>query len=179
MPNASCMPLHGKSLQLCQHSSAGLQRCLGCGTTTTPLWRPAVLAGPKVLCNACGVRALYSSRHRLQNIEKAKARQPNGSKAAPAGHKQASQKHAWQSNKRRRMSAQFDDVVLTSAQAQTIKVKRHYGTSKQQIVRWNVTDSSINDTRDFDQAMHAQAFIDECWLFVLAGRYQSKLCFVT
>lgn len=125
-----------------------------------------------MLCNACGVKALYSSRSRIKYIEKAKAaKQQQGSKAPSSSHKQATHQDTWQSNKRRRLLPQeANDVDLTSAQAQTIKLKRHYSDNEQQIVRWTVTDRSIDDTRDFDQAVHAQAFIDECWLFISADK---------
>ncbi|KAK9821779.1 hypothetical protein WJX81_001398 [Elliptochloris bilobata] len=39
----------------------GNKRCLQCGTQETPLWRPGP-AGPKTLCNACGVRYMKARR---------------------------------------------------------------------------------------------------------------------
>ncbi|CAN0846906.1 GATA transcription factor 8 [Linum grandiflorum] len=32
-----------------------IRRCIDCHTTTTPCWRGS-LAGPRTLCNACGIR---------------------------------------------------------------------------------------------------------------------------
>ena len=122
-----------------------------------------------MLCNACGVKALYSYRSRVQAVPKSKAtKQQQGSKA-PGPEKQPAQQDAWQSNKRRRvLSSDVDDLSVTSAQADFIKVERSHDPSGKRITTWTVTDCSIDDTRQFSQAMHGQAFIDECWLFISA-----------
>ncbi|KAK1420461.1 hypothetical protein QVD17_22077 [Tagetes erecta] len=45
-------------------SSSSLAKCCtGCQTTTTPLWRGGP-AGPKSLCNACGIK--YNKKRRSQ-----------------------------------------------------------------------------------------------------------------
>ena len=58
------------------------------------------------------------------------------------------------------------DVKLSPAQKQYVEVERQYDTSGSSIVRWTITDCTIDDTRDFNDAIHAQAFIDECWAFI-------------
>ena len=133
------------------------------------MWRPEVLAGPKVLCNACGVKALYSYRSRVQAVSKSKATQKqHGSKAA-GPQNQPAHLDAWQSNKRRRvLSSDIEDICVTPAQAHFIKVERSHDAEGKRVATWTVTDCSIGDTRQFSQAMHAQAFIDECWLFISA-----------
>lgn len=47
-----------------------LKRCTDCQTTTTPLWRGGP-AGPKTLCNACGIK-YHKKRRALLGIEKGK-----------------------------------------------------------------------------------------------------------
>lgn len=70
----------------------------------------------------------------------------------------------------------MDDLSVTPAQADFIKVERSHDASGKRITTWTVTDCSIDDTRQFSQAMHAQAFIDECWLFISAdNRWLSLL----
>lgn len=168
------------------------QACIRCGATSTPLWRPEVLAGPKVLCNACGVKVLYPI--------KAKKPKPDNGFSMAAQHPAASNKLPQQllqlsasmpSHKLPR--SQFDggggskreslpasskrqkvhppamaDVRLSPAQKQHIEVERQFDSSGSKIIRWIITDCTINDTRDFDQLTHAQAFIDECWMFISA-----------
>lgn len=55
--------------------------------------------------------------------------------------------------------------MLSPAQTQYVEVERKYNFSGSNVVRWIITDSTIDDTRDFDNVIHAQAFIDECWAF--------------
>lgn len=56
--------------------------------------------------------------------------------------------------------------MLSPVQSQYMEVERQYDPSGSKIVRWTISDCTINDTRDFDHVMHAQAFIDECWAFI-------------
>ncbi|XP_057548716.1 GATA transcription factor 16-like isoform X1 [Amaranthus tricolor] len=53
-----------------QSSSFELKRCTDCQTTTTPLWRGGP-AGPKTLCNACGIK-YHKRRRALLGLEKGK-----------------------------------------------------------------------------------------------------------
>lgn len=45
----------------------GLQACLNCGTTNTPLWRGGP-EGPKTLCNACGVRYMKTNKRPKERL---------------------------------------------------------------------------------------------------------------
>ncbi|KAF5738748.1 GATA transcription factor 15-like [Tripterygium wilfordii] len=61
----------------------GKKTCADCGTTKTPLWRGGP-AGPKSLCNACGIRSRKKRRvilgpNKGQTDEK-KARKANNNK---------------------------------------------------------------------------------------------------
>ncbi|KAL9235725.1 hypothetical protein vseg_010464 [Gypsophila vaccaria] len=47
-----------------------VKKCTDCQTTTTPLWRGGP-AGPKTLCNACGIK-YHKKRRALLGIEKGK-----------------------------------------------------------------------------------------------------------
>uniref|UniRef100_A0A7C8YQL6 GATA-type domain-containing protein n=1 Tax=Opuntia streptacantha TaxID=393608 RepID=A0A7C8YQL6_OPUST len=51
-------------------SSSEMKRCTDCQTTTTPLWRGGP-AGPKTLCNACGIK-YHKKRRALLGIDKGK-----------------------------------------------------------------------------------------------------------
>ncbi|KAL3155834.1 hypothetical protein ABBQ32_012844 [Trebouxia sp. C0010 RCD-2024] len=70
------------------------------------------------------------------------------------------------SKRQKRHSAAEGDVLISPAQKQYLDVERQYGMSGSKIVRWIITDCTIDDTRDFDQVTHAQSFIDECWAFI-------------
>ena len=62
----------------------------------------------------------------------------------------------------------IEDVRLSPAQEQYVEVGRQFDSSGSKIICWTITDCTIDDTRDFDQLMHAQAFADECWMFISA-----------
>lgn len=47
-----------------------IKRCTDCQTTTTPLWRGGP-AGPKTLCNACGIK-YHKRRRALLGLHKGK-----------------------------------------------------------------------------------------------------------
>jgi len=57
------------------------RRCVSCGVTETPLWR-AGPAGPKTLCNACGVR------WRKRKVAMEKTGEPGAGTGAVAGARQ-------------------------------------------------------------------------------------------
>ena len=165
-----------------------LQACIRCGATSTPLWRPEVLAGPKVLCNACGVKVLYpikAKRAKPDDFPAASGHQSHSGRAAKRSHEQsASVSNTERSrsqhgnhhdsnpvsipdkSKRQKIQSTAGDVMLSPAQTQYVEVERKYDASGSNIVRWIITDSTIDDTRDFDNVIHAQAFIDECWAFI-------------
>lgn len=58
----------------------GAKTCADCGTTKTPLWRGGP-AGPKSLCNACGIRSRKKRRALLglSNKEEKKPKKNNSS----------------------------------------------------------------------------------------------------
>ena len=190
--SAACLPYFVQSKNLvCWHKSHSqlswknaFQACTRCGATSTPLWRPEVPAGPKILCNACGVKALYSikaKKARPENGLSVAAKLPHTSPAPQQSHMQTA---PVPSNKRPRIhhdrrdtspaaikghqEAAAQDVILYALQKQYLEVERHYDATGRNIVRWTITDRTIEDRRDFDQLMHAQAFVNECWFFMSA-----------
>ena len=164
------------------------QVCIHCGATSTPLWRPEVLAGPKVLCNACGVKVLYpikAKRPKPNDFSAAAGRQSYlGSAAkrarqqsAPVSNNERSKSQCGNDqdsnpdsvpdkSKRQKTHSTAEDVMLSPAQEEYLEVDRQYNPSGSRIVRWSITDCTINDTRDFNNVIHAQSFIDECWAFI-------------
>ncbi|KAK9756890.1 hypothetical protein RND81_01G127600 [Saponaria officinalis] len=52
------------------NNNGEVKKCSDCQTTTTPLWRGGP-AGPKTLCNACGIK-FHKKRRALLGIEKGK-----------------------------------------------------------------------------------------------------------
>ncbi|KAL2945290.1 GATA transcription factor 16 [Bienertia sinuspersici] len=52
------------------NNNSEMKRCTECQTTNTPLWRGGP-AGPKTLCNACGIK-FHKRRRALLGIEKSK-----------------------------------------------------------------------------------------------------------
>ncbi|KAF7146696.1 hypothetical protein RHSIM_Rhsim04G0231900 [Rhododendron simsii] len=52
----------------CSSEGSHVKACADCGTTKTPLWRGGP-AGPKSLCNACGIRS-RKKRRALLGINK-------------------------------------------------------------------------------------------------------------
>nr|GLL42265.1 GATA transcription factor 16-like [Ipomoea trifida] len=63
-------------------TSTQIKTCADCGTTKTPLWRGGP-AGPKSLCNACGIRS-RKKRRALLGLNKDDKK---SKKAAAAGNK--------------------------------------------------------------------------------------------
>ncbi|KAL8167795.1 hypothetical protein V2J09_009294 [Rumex salicifolius] len=55
-----------------------MKSCTGCYTTTTPLWRGGP-AGPKTLCNACGIK-YHKKRRALLVLESGKTEKPKTKK---------------------------------------------------------------------------------------------------
>jgi len=167
------------------------QACIRCGTTSTPLWRPEVLSGPKVLCNACGVKVLYPLKARRPKTDTSLSsdalQRPHqhGSPKNPASHENglngfhsakrprsyaeegSSRQQApfAAANKRQRTAPIEGDIKLSPTQKQYLAVQRHFD-AKGHVVEWTVTDCTIDDSRDFQQLKHAQAFVDECWAFI-------------
>ncbi|EEF47310.1 GATA transcription factor 16 isoform X2 [Ricinus communis] len=68
-------------------SSEFKKSCIDCQTTRTPCWRSGP-AGPKTLCNACGIRYRKKSR-RILGVEKGGAEKRKGKlvKAAEVRYK--------------------------------------------------------------------------------------------
>lgn len=167
------------------------QACIRCGTTSTPLWRPEVLSGPKVLCNACGVKVLYPLKTRrpktdtLQSPDALQRSHQHGSGKKSASHENglngfhgakrprsyaeegSSRQQApfAAANKRQRTAPIEGDIKLSPTQKQYFAVQRHFD-AKGHAIEWTVADCTIDDSRDFQQLKHAQAFVDECWAFI-------------
>ena len=175
-----------KPLVLFVTPSLYAQACIRCGTTSTPLWRPEVLSGPKVLCNACGVKVLYPLKARrpkpdtLQSPDASQRSHQHGSAKKSASHENglngfhtAKRPRSFaeegssrqQTNKRQRTAPIEGDIKLSPTQTPYFAVQRHFD-AEGHVVEWTVTDCTINDSRDFQQLKHAQAFVDECWAFI-------------
>lgn len=144
------------------------------------------------MCNACGVRVLYpvkskrakpdsdfttAADHQSHSGKSAKgmcqrsASLPNSdqSRSQCAKGQDSSRMSMPESSKRQKRRPAADaDVRLSPAQKQYMEVERHHDMTGRRIIRWIITDCTIDDTRDFDHVMHAQSFIDECWAFISA-----------
>lgn len=152
-----------------------------------------MLSGPKVLCNACGVKVLYPMKSRKpkpdaflfptshcpqqSGVEKHSALYQNGTNGfcnAKRAHPQSAegssrqQPHYTAANKRQRTGSPASDLKLSPTQKQYLEVERRYDATGRHVVEWTVTDCTIDDSRDFQQLGHAQAFMDECWAFISA-----------
>ncbi|XP_057535907.1 GATA transcription factor 15-like isoform X2 [Amaranthus tricolor] len=66
-----------------QSSNNELKRCACCQTTTTPLWRGGP-AGPKSLCNACGIK-YHKRRRALLGLNNGRVDKNNGKKIGSNG----------------------------------------------------------------------------------------------
>nr|GMD63752.1 GATA transcription factor 16-like [Ipomoea batatas] len=66
-------------------TSTQIKTCADCGTTKTPLWRGGP-AGPKSLCNACGIRS-RKKRRALLGLNKDDKKSKKAAIAAGAGNK--------------------------------------------------------------------------------------------
>nr|GME05590.1 GATA transcription factor 16-like [Ipomoea batatas] len=66
-------------------TSTQIKTCADCGTTKTPLWRGGP-AGPKSLCNACGIRS-RKKRRALLGLNKDDKKSKKAATAAGAGNK--------------------------------------------------------------------------------------------
>ncbi|KAK4380089.1 hypothetical protein RND71_001951 [Anisodus tanguticus] len=64
-------------------SQSQLKTCVDCGTTKTPLWRGGP-AGPKSLCNACGIKSRKKRRALLGLNKEDKKSSKKSSSAASA-----------------------------------------------------------------------------------------------
>ncbi|XP_009767635.1 GATA transcription factor 15-like [Nicotiana tabacum] len=93
---------------LSENSESQLKTCVDCGTTKTPLWRGGP-AGPKSLCNACGIRSRKKRRALLGlNKEDKKPKKSMGS-----SNKSASQHHN-QNNQSSNSSTSSSEESTTS-----------------------------------------------------------------
>ena len=77
------------------------QECIRCGAKSSPQWQPEVLAGRKVLFNACGVKLLYS--------HKAKKGKPNNNISAAVGHQPHPDIAAKRSKRSKRLHQQSNE----------------------------------------------------------------------
>lgn len=76
-------------------------------------------------------------------------------------------------NKRQRTAPMEGDIKLSPTQKQYFTVQRHFD-AEGHVVQWTVADCTIDDSRDFQQLKHAQAFVDECWAFISVELRASK-----
>lgn len=64
--------------------SSEIKTCADCGTTKTPLWRGGP-AGPKSLCNACGIRSRKRRRALMGLNKEEKKKKPAGGSKSGGG----------------------------------------------------------------------------------------------
>ncbi|KAL0037979.1 hypothetical protein WJX79_008199 [Trebouxia sp. C0005] len=143
--------------------------CIRCGTTSTSLWRPEVLSGPK------SPDALQRSHQ--HGSAKNSASHENGlngfhSVKRPRSHAEEGSSRQ-QANKRQHTASIEGDIKLSPTQKPYFAVQRHFD-ARGHVIEWTVTDCSIDDSRDFQQLKHAQAFVDECWAFISVELRASK-----
>ncbi|GAB2262703.1 hypothetical protein Droror1_Dr00003700 [Drosera rotundifolia] len=73
------------SQQRCDQSNWKLKSCVDCLTTNTPLWRGGP-AGPKSLCNACGIK-YHKKRRALLGLQKGRQEKPPNKKSKNANNR--------------------------------------------------------------------------------------------
>ncbi|KAM3268350.1 GATA transcription factor 16-like [Capsicum chacoense] len=83
-------------------SQSNIKTCVDCGTSKTPLWRGGP-AGPKSLCNACGIKS-RKKRRALLGLDK---EDKKSKKSVSSGHKSVGLQH--QSNQTSDGSSSSED----------------------------------------------------------------------
>ncbi|XP_076881365.1 GATA transcription factor 15-like [Bidens hawaiensis] len=122
--------------------SDSIKTCADCGTTKTPLWRGGP-AGPKSLCNACGIRSRKRRRALLGMTKEEKKAKKAAAKAAAAattsgGDSQNSSPNSGLTTGntdsfclKKRLMALGSDVVLQRPRSRITKRRRRLGEVEQ------------------------------------------------
>ncbi|CAL5393398.1 unnamed protein product [Camellia sinensis] len=116
-----------------------VKTCADCGTTKTPLWRGGP-AGPKSLCNACGIRS-RKKRRALLGLNKASTedtkskRTSGGNSSSDSGSSSSSGNNGKLGDSlRRKLLALGREVVVQRSAATAEKRRRKLGEEEQAAV---------------------------------------------
>ncbi|KAF5819189.1 putative transcription factor C2C2-GATA family [Helianthus annuus] len=108
-----------------------IKSCVDCGTTKTPLWRGGP-AGPKSLCNACGIR---SRKKRSGSMGTQKDdKKPKKTSTASGGDSQSSDLTTSKSNSmclKKRLMVYGSEMVLQRPRSRVTKKRRMVGEEEQ------------------------------------------------
>ncbi|XP_076904490.1 GATA transcription factor 15-like isoform X2 [Bidens hawaiensis] len=120
--------------------SESIKTCADCGTTKTPLWRGGP-AGPKSLCNACGIRSRKRRRALLgmtKEEKKAKKAATTAAATTSGGDSQNSSPNSGLTSGntnsfclKKRLLALGSDVVLQRPRSRITKRRRKLGEVEQ------------------------------------------------
>ncbi|XP_076937420.1 GATA transcription factor 16-like [Bidens hawaiensis] len=117
------------------HSTSSIKTCADCGTTKTPLWRGGP-AGPKSLCNACGIRS-RKRRGALLGLSKEEKKLKKTAAAATSTSGGDSQTSALTTNNmgvfclKRKLMPLGTEVVLQRPRSSITKQRRKIGEVEQ------------------------------------------------
>jgi hypothetical protein len=107
--------------------------CADCGTTKTPLWRGGP-AGPKSLCNACGIRSRKKRRALLGLSNKEERKSKKTSTSSSSGNSSNSNGNIngkLGDSLKRRLMALGREVVLQRPRSSVGKQRRKLGEEEQ------------------------------------------------
>lgn len=105
-----------------------IKRCADCGTSKTPLWRSGP-AGPKSLCNACGIRSRKKRRAilGLKPEDKKSRKINNGSGMTSSSSSSSTSSRLSGTPLHQRLIALGREVMM---QRSTVENKQHRGRKK-------------------------------------------------
>ncbi|KAL1803704.1 hypothetical protein ACET3Z_032351 [Daucus carota] len=105
----------------------GAKTCADCGTTKTPLWRGGP-AGPKSLCNACGIRSRKRKRA-LMGLSTKEEKKPkkNNSNASTITSSDGSSSNNGEDVAERRFLCVDSENVLQRPRSSMCKKRRKFG----------------------------------------------------
>ncbi|KAL3626570.1 hypothetical protein CASFOL_030119 [Castilleja foliolosa] len=132
---SECEEMSSQTLipEMVQVSSDGskLKTCVDCGTSKTPLWRGGP-AGPKSLCNACGIRSRKKRRALMgfTKEEKKIKKQSNSSNSCTSSSGDSTTKIRVSFNKK--LWAFGRDVVLQRQPRSNTTRRRKFGREEEQ-----------------------------------------------
>ncbi|KAK1408374.1 hypothetical protein QVD17_40097 [Tagetes erecta] len=111
-----------------------IKTCADCGTTKTPLWRGGP-AGPKSLCNACGIRSRKKRRALMGMSKEDKKPKKTAVMTASGGDSQSSDLTSSNIDDgfclKKRLMALGSEVVLQRPRSRVTKKRRKIGEEEQ------------------------------------------------